>query len=407
MRLALLRQREKYLLRDDFLTALGAGAVNGTLCEPGPGSRVVIDTAAQLSLDGAEMAIAGVAPLSNGNPGLWLDAIARLPGRVFVARARATSIAAKGLQVGWDANQSGEVTDGIDQSSGTLIARIDGAAGPVIGSYDAAVNYRYAVVLASTGCLLFAIGGAYAQWTLLWRSLAGATDPVYPAAITNAPLTGTLAADRMRVPIARWLPAPLAWDTFDRDNGAIGSTSGYAGDGSLGGGGGGLAWTGSTWVVLTNRARNVPVAAADNFCTLDPGTSNVVAAVKINAVTTGAGLVLCLDSTSDPQNYLVAYHDGANVVLTKVVAGVPAGLISVAAAFVVDAWLVAIKDGTAVRVYYNGVFISTEQIVSDAGIISNTRHGLYSLHTDCRLDDAVVYARGNEGQYAALNRWSQ
>ena len=38
-----------YIVRDEFVTALAAGAVDGTDCEPGPGDRTVVDTEDKLS----------------------------------------------------------------------------------------------------------------------------------------------------------------------------------------------------------------------------------------------------------------------------------------------------------------------------------------------------------------------
>ena len=37
-------------------------------------------------------------------------------------------------------------------------------------------------------------------------------------------------------------------------------------------------------------------------------------------------------------------------------------------------------DGNNVSAYYNGTQVGTTQTVSDAGIVSNTRHGLFSTY---------------------------
>ncbi|KKQ91619.1 MAG: hypothetical protein UT17_C0005G0057, partial [Candidatus Woesebacteria bacterium GW2011_GWB1_39_10] len=48
-----------------------------------------------------------------------------------------------------------------------------------------------------------------------------------------------------------------------------------------------------------------------------------------------------------------------------------------------------------VRVYYNNVMIGSEQTVSDAGIISNTKHGLFSTYSGNTFDNFTLWARGS------------
>ena len=69
-----------YLIRDEFWSALGAGAVNGTAAEPGPGTRTVVDIGNNITIAGGRLVVA------NGNlnwaAGTWLqyEAVARATG---------------------------------------------------------------------------------------------------------------------------------------------------------------------------------------------------------------------------------------------------------------------------------------------------------------------------------------
>jgi hypothetical protein len=120
------------------------------------------------------------------------------------------------------------------------------------------------------------------------------------------------------------------------------------------------------------------------------------------------GLVTNLDSAATPANFVISYLDGAgNCKMDKNVAGTYTNLISTATGCTYSAGkeMVVVKDATAYRLYYNSTFIGTQQTVSDAGIISNTIHGLFSTGAAQTLDDFIVYARGNEGQYGLLNQF--
>ena len=130
------------------------------------------------------------------------------------------------------------------------------------------------------------------------------------------------------------------------------------------------------------------------------GTSPTqTAAAKIHTLTTGtqAGVVSLLDSASNPQNGLFAYHDGTGVTLDKVVNGTLTNLVPrVTVAFSSLAQIeIRRPSGNTFQLWYNGVQRGTNQTVSDAGIISNTRYGLFStyegnLFTEFTLDGAVI-----------------
>jgi len=107
-----------------------------------------------------------------------------------------------------------------------------------------------------------------------------------------------------------------------------------------------------------------------------------------------AGLVCNLDSAATPANFVIAYLDGqGNAKLDKCVAGVYTNVISAAVTYSAGATLRVIKSGTSYSLFYAGAAVGTTQVISDAGIISNTLHGIFSTSALNSLDNFQVMAR--------------
>ncbi len=123
---------------------------------------------------------------------------------------------------------------------------------------------------------------------------------------------------------------------------------------------------------------------ANLLATIAGASPTQTAAAKIVTLSSGtqSGVVALLDSTSSPANFLIAYHDGTNVKLEKCVGGTYTQLISTVVAFSAGAQIeIRRPSGNTFQVWYNGVQRGTDQTVSDAGIISNTRYGLFSTYS--------------------------
>jgi len=149
-----------------------------------------------------------------------------------------------------------------------------------------------------------------------------------------------------------------------------------------------------------------PLTLSSLFSSLSLSTQDVVASADLTVVAgTQAGMVICLDSAASPANFLLSYHNGVNAILEKCVAGTYTTLISAAATYAANAAIVVHKDGTKVRLFYNNALIGTEQTVSDAGIINNKLHGKFSTYNGNTIDNLHIEARGNQGQYALIDRW--
>lgn len=144
---------------------------------------------------------------------------------------------------------------------------------------------------------------------------------------------------------------------------------------------------------------------ADLFASVLCSTPDVLADVAITLTAgTQAGLVLNLDSTSSPANFVIAYHDGTNCKLEKCVAGTYTTVVTASATYSANAVLRVSKIGTAYRLYYNNALVGSGTI-SDAGIVNNARHGLFSTYSQNTCDNVVVYASGSEDQYSVLNQY--
>lgn len=120
------------------------------------------------------------------------------------------------------------------------------------------------------------------------------------------------------------------------------------------------------------------------LATVTGSANNLNAAAKIHAITTGtqAGVGALIDSASNPQNFLIAYHNGTSVLLDKCVAGTYTNLITTTVAFSSGAQIeIRRPSGNTFQLWYNGSQRGTDQTVSDAGIIDNTRYGLFSTHS--------------------------
>lgn len=106
---------------------------------------------------------------------------------------------------------------------------------------------------------------------------------------------------------------------------------------------------------------------------------------KPYAITNGtqAGVISHLDSAASPANFIIAYHDGGtSIKMDKCVGGTYTSLVSATTGFVSDAVIeIRRPSGNTFQLWYGGTQRGTDQTISDAGIISNTRYGLFSTYS--------------------------
>ncbi len=151
-----------------------------------------------------------------------------------------------------------------------------------------------------------------------------------------------------------------------------------------------------------------PLTLSDLISGADYSYSDVLVNADLAVIAdTQAGVVACLDDTTTPANFILAYHDTVNAHLEKCVAGVYTSLIDTAATYAANAPIRIIKDGTTVTLFYANALIGTAQTISDAGIISNSIHGVFSSYSGNTIDSLEVWPRDIIGAARAeLNRYA-
>jgi hypothetical protein len=284
-----------------------------------------------------------------------------------------------------------------------LTIRTNGSTGIVVGTYSGATAYQVAIVLRGTGAWYFIKGGAFTNWTMIWVSATNNSAGI-PAAAASSGVTVTT-FDNMRVPDAtvttqRYISLPLAYDTFTRADGALGSTETVGPDSQTAPA---LAWTlqQGTIVIATNKASLTVLAGGDGIVTVSAASADIVIDVAAVRTLTNCGVVLRYVDTS---NYIIAYTDGTNAKLDKVVAGSTTNVLTGAVTYGAGNVLRVIADGTGFRLYYNNLAVGALGTIADAGLQSSTLCGLYGTDLTATWDNFTVWARGNTGtQHAALD----
>lgn len=97
---------------------------------------------------------------------------------------------------------------------------------------------------------------------------------------------------------------------------------------------------------------------------------------------TQAGVVANLDSATAPANFVIASHDGTSARLTKCVAGTYTELVTATVAYSAGAFVEIrrVAASNTYRLYYNGAQVGADQTIADAGIVSNTLHGMFNTY---------------------------
>lgn len=116
-------------------------------------------------------------------------------------------------------------------------------------------------------------------------------------------------------------------------------------------------------------------------------------------ITIGGGTCGIVTRYVDNNNFMYAIHDGANMVLVEVVAGVQAVLINIAVAYVAGARIRLIIDDQLAMLYYEGAGFNTFGSSAFSDILTGTKHGVFSDVVGSLHDNLNIYARGTDGEY--------
>ncbi len=334
-----------YLLRDQFTTDRSAGAVNATAAEPGPGSRTVTDTESKLTIASAALTFAGgkASPV-NGDPGILYPSMARTAGRVLTAKVNYTGSVGRSF-IGWSASGTAGnfLWFGV---SGQPLAR-DGLLATdvsIAGALSASTEYKIAVVLRSAGACYFIRGGAFTEWTLLWVGGVYSAATLRPAILNY---DAAFTADDVEIPDALYLPTPVAYDSFTRGNGAIGSSEATGPDGQTTVA---RAWTGAGATVAGNVAVITPTEGPEKLT--DGALENWTSATNLTSWTEGVA------GTSTVNQETSVVHGGSGALRLDIDASnsVANAYQSWTAAagdwYLISAWLRASASGKQMRIDY-------------------------------------------------------
>lgn len=394
-----------YLLRDEFTTALAADSVNGTAAEPGPGTRVVVDTGSDLSITGGEaVKVSGVANANITYP------FTRVAGAVVKIHFR-TEVPDANSQVGFGANVN------LIESAMTIDNRGGGAGrkrifqtnnGPLIFQSTNGDQWDndVVVILRSTGAYYFYNDDT--DWLLLYSDAANATASLVAGFRTVNP------GDEgrwsfIRIPTQTFLPTPLAYDTFTRADGALGSTEIIGPDSQAVVA---RVWTvqSGDWEISSNTLITAAVAGAGIATIASIGNGDYLIEIDITtpgAGTTPAGLIIRFTNTS---NYwyikMTPGTAGTDFELIEVNAGVPTTRASsdedfaVATLFNVkiavegdDEWRIFLDDTVAFT------FTTTNAFNENATIIGCRDEG----DDNFIFDNILIFARGTDNEYSRLD----
>ena len=122
--------------------------------------------------------------------------------------------------------------------------------------------------------------------------------------------------------------------------------------------------------------------------------SSEVSATIATGTRTPMGLIICCDSPTNPQNFLLGLHDRQAAALWKCVNGVYSRLLYVNATYG-DGYKIRVdKIGTSVNLYYNGALISGSPVtIADATLVKNTYHGVFGTFSGNSVDNFGLYPK--------------
>lgn len=163
-----------------------------------------------------------------------------------------------------------------------------------------------------------------------------------------------------------------ASDSFNRANGALGTTDGVGIDGIAGGSG--LSWVEQvgTWGITSNRARANTVVANNAIATVDTGKTDGVICAKITTSSAGGVIARYVDAN----NYARVRVTTTSIDVIQIIGGASTTLWSLASVvYIADADIVVRLDGNRISLEYNGEYYGSWAL--DVSLAASTLHGIY------------------------------
>ena len=378
--------RSRYLLYDQFTTDRAAGAVNTSLAEPVGGARTVTDANGKITISGGALnfATGGVA-----NDWVYWAGQTHIAGRTFIADF-GTRGANTSMTFGFDLNSvATTIRNGITFGQ-TAISYVSAAAAVVMPSITNTPLSLAIVMRTTAGYFYFIKGGGYTTWTLLNYSSVDTGAPEIPE-IQTTNTTSAVAIDNARMSKRTINIIPIEADGFS----AITTDGIVSPEGTVAPVGNAYADIG-TWGVSGGAASCSTLSGSIGIRTLTTTSPDVI----IEATPTRtAGVCGVVARYEDANNYLIAYHDGTNFKIDKVVAGVTSSLSSQARTYGAGNPIKLSVHGTSAIGQYNGLASAGLSVPASTA----TKHGLYTTDTGNTFNTLAVWARGTEGQYSGID----
>lgn len=378
---------DRYYLYDQFTTAISAGSVNGTLAEPLGGARTVTDTNSKISTTG------GAVSFATGSAVYDLVAYSlqtRVSGKTILSKITHANNSGQGVIAGSVANTAGEPNYGIRFRPSGVIACIRATGILVVGAYTAATEYQVALVFRAAGFHLFVKGGTeYTNWTLLYSSVTGSQD-IYPVIQVLNPLS-VFTATKPRVPKQLYVPVPLQSDSMTAT-----TTNGLGNQEGNGPAGNSYSGVGTPQVAAGVRSFSALSGGGLGVSVLACSTSNVNIEVNVTRTAGSAGIIA---RRVDANNYIQCLHNGTNVIVSQVVAGVSTTLSTTAVTYSAGANMKFHATGTAYRAFYNNTAAGTGTVPTS----TNGNHGIITNNLSGSFDNLVIWPTGTEAQYEDIS----
>ncbi len=295
------------------------------------GQLTVVEVDGTLAIVSNKMDFTAQATAVQGDLGVFSTAKTKSLGMALLGIARFTApIAALDIhQILWSnvndvpSNVNTEIVYGLTLSSADLYYRTLSAVA-LLNALSSATDYQHAIVLGGYdsngipwrsgetpanylyGAAFYIQGGAFADWTLIWRAQANNTSTLY-AGVSNMDTVGTI--DDLRVPDVD-LSAVLQPNNLSLFTAANG-TSLDAITPEVGG-----VWTeqNGDWDIQSNQAENNAVAASNYWATIDAGISDCMIDCNVTIAAADAGLARVVVRFLDTSNsWIVDLHSGADL----------------------------------------------------------------------------------------------
>ena len=376
-----------YYLYDMFSTARTAGAVNGTQAEPVGGARNVTDTGSKMSIAGGVLVSEQNGAGSTTDPILSYSGRTRVLGLTMLGTMTAVSGRARAY---WATASKSANSEGLLTPIPSFLYMVVSSSSAIIGAATTGISYQFAYVLRAAGVFLFIKGGTeYINWTLVWTSLLGTTATLYPT--INAFL-GSQSEDNIRVPKQLYIPpVPLQSDGMSNT-----VTDGLGNPENNGPAGNSYSEVGTPQVSAGVRSFSALSGGGLGISVLACTTADVNIEVNVTRTAGSAGIIA---RRVDSNNYIQCLHNGTNVIVSQVVAGVSTTLSTTAVTYSAGATMKFHVDGTTYRAFYNNTAAGTGTVPAS----TNGNHGIITNNLSGSFDNLVIWARGNEGQYEGLN----